>query len=71
MCSSSAARYTRRGSISRVVAVAMSTELDCNTGVCLALLGRHYKRIAGHATNILTGLIMPVHKLDYLDEAYR
>jgi hypothetical protein len=31
-------------------------------------MGRHYKRSAGHATNVLTGLTMPIHALDYFDE---
>lgn len=32
-------------------------------------LGAHYhKRLQGHALNVLSSLIMPLHKLDYFDE---
>lgn len=30
---------------------------------------RFYKRIAAHVLNILTSVVMPLHKLDYYDEA--
>jgi len=34
-----------------------------------AVLGsRYYKRIASHLLNLLTGVVMPLHKLDYYDE---
>lgn len=33
-----------------------------------ALLARYLKRITAHAVNVLTSLVMPVHRLDYYDE---
>jgi phosphate uptake regulator len=36
-----------------------------------AVLGtRYYKRIGGHLLNVLTSVVMPLHKLDYYDEKY-
>ena len=29
---------------------------------------RFYKRIGAHLLNILSGVVMPLHKLDYYDE---
>lgn len=34
----------------------------------LVLMTRFYKRITGHTTNILSSVIMPLHKIDYFDE---
>ena len=36
--------------------------------VARALLYRYLKRITGHAMNVLTSLVMPVHRLDFYDE---
>ncbi len=36
--------------------------------VSLTLGTRFYKRMAGHLLNLLSGVIMPLHKLDYFDE---
>ena len=37
-----------------------------------AVLGaRHYKRIGAHVLNILSSVVMPLHKLDYYDESNR
>lgn len=36
--------------------------------VSLTLGTRFYKRISGHLLNLLSGVIMPLHKLDYFDE---
>jgi phosphate transport system protein len=38
------------------------------TTVVLALGARFYKRIGGHVLNLLSGVIMPLHKLDYFDD---
>ena len=35
-----------------------------------ARLVRHYKRVAAHLLNVLSGIVMPLHKLDYYDEEY-
>ena len=34
----------------------------------LCLTARFYKRITGHTCNILSSVVMPVHKIDYFDE---
>jgi phosphate uptake regulator len=43
---------------------------DVNAGLALdlALAARYYKRIAGHLLNLLSSVLVPLHKLDYLDE---
>lgn len=52
-----------------VVAVAES-DFDADVAVKIAVGARLYKRIEGHHMNVLTGVIMPLHKLDYFDEDY-
>ncbi len=42
--------------------------LDSAVAVDMALGTRYYKRIAGHLLNLLSSVLMPLHKLDYLDE---
>ncbi len=34
----------------------------------LVLATRYYKRIGGHVLNILSSVVMPLHKIDYYDE---
>ncbi len=34
----------------------------------LVLGARYYKRIGGHVLNVLSSVVMPLHKLDYFDE---
>jgi len=41
---------------------------DATTVTSLVLGTRYYKRIGGHVLNILSGVTMPLHKLDYYDE---
>ena len=41
---------------------------DAATTTTLILGTRYYKRIASHLMNILSGVVMPLHKLDYYDE---
>lgn len=36
--------------------------------VARALLFRYFKRITAHAMNVLTSLVMPLHRLDFYDE---
>jgi len=38
------------------------------TAVSLALGARYYKRFEGHLLNILSSVVMPLHKLDFFDE---
>lgn len=41
---------------------------DSSTTTSLVLMTRFYKRIIGHTNNILSSVIMPLHKIDYFDE---
>jgi phosphate transport system protein len=41
---------------------------SARTAVKLALASRFYGRIAGHVLNLLSGVVMPLHRLDYHDE---
>jgi phosphate transport system protein len=43
---------------------------SCEAGVTVAqVLGtRYYKRIGGHVLNVLSSVVMPLHKVDYYDE---
>ena len=50
--------------ISRVAA----SSYDAATTTAMVLAARYYKRIESHLLNILTGVVMPLHKLDYFDE---
>lgn len=43
-------------------------EYDAATTTTMVLATRYYKRIEGHLLNILSGVVMPLHKLDYYDE---
>jgi phosphate uptake regulator len=45
-----------------------SDDLPANQAVARALLIRFLKRITAHAVNVLTSLVMPVHRLDFYDE---
>ena len=44
------------------------SEVGTSEAVARALLYRYLKRISGHAMNVLTSLVMPVHRLDFYDE---
>lgn len=46
-----------------------ASDYDAATTVTLVLATRYYKRIQSHLVNILSGVVMPLHKLDYYDEA--
>jgi phosphate uptake regulator len=41
---------------------------DAGTATALVLGARYYKRIGGHVLNVLSSVVMPVHKVDYYDE---
>lgn len=43
------------------------SNLPTSRAVPLALAARHYKRIQKHLTNALTTLVMPLHKVDYVE----
>jgi phosphate uptake regulator len=41
---------------------------DARTATAVVLATRYYKRIGGHVLNILSSVVMPLHKVDYYDE---
>ena len=41
---------------------------DACTATALALGTRYNKRIGGHVLNVLSSVVMPIHKIDYDDE---
>ena len=41
---------------------------DTGTTTALVLATRYYKRIGGHLLNVVSSVVMPVHKVDYFDE---
>lgn len=41
---------------------------DGDTTTVLVLATRFYKRIGGHVLNVLSSVVMPLHKIDYYDE---
>ena len=41
---------------------------DPGTTTAIVLGARYYKRIGGHLINVLSSVVMPLHKLDYYDE---
>lgn len=43
-------------------------EYDAARTTSLVLGARYYKRIGSHMLNVLSGVVMPLHKLDYYDE---
>ena len=42
---------------------------DARTTTALVLGTRFYKRIGAHVVNVLSSVVMPLHKLDYYDES--
>jgi phosphate uptake regulator len=44
------------------------SDQDASTTVALVLGARYYKRIGGHLLNVLSSVVMPLHKIDYYDE---
>ena len=47
--------------------IAQSTH-DASATAALVLGVRYYKRIGGHVLNLLSSVVMPLHKVDYYDE---
>jgi phosphate transport system protein len=43
-------------------------DYSADSTVSLVLGTRYYKRIQAHLLNVLSGVVMPLHKLDYFDE---
>ena len=51
-----------------LVVRAANSSYDSRTTVAVVLGTRYYKRIGGHVLNILSSVVMPLHKIDYYDE---
>lgn len=45
-----------------------ASQHGARTTTALVLTTRYYKRIGGHLLNILSSVVMPLHKIDYYDE---
>jgi len=52
----------------RLVTKVAQSSYDAATAVAIVLATRYYKRIEGHVLNILSSVVMPLHKVDYYDE---
>ncbi|SVB67734.1 uncharacterized protein METZ01_LOCUS220588 [marine metagenome] len=52
----------------KLVARIAGSSYDAATTTSMLLGARYYKRIESHLLNVLSGIVMPVHKLDYYDE---
>jgi len=44
------------------------SDYNARTTTATVLAARFYKRIGGHVLNVLTSVVMPMHKIDYYDE---
>ena len=44
------------------------SDYDASAATALVLGTRYYKRIGGHVLNVLSSIVMPIHKIDYYDE---
>ena len=44
------------------------SDYDARAATVLVLGTRYYKRIGGHVLNVLSSIVMPLHKIDYYDE---
>jgi len=51
-----------------LIARVARSDYDARTVTALALGIRYYKRIGGHVLNVLSSIVMPIHKIDYYDE---
>ena len=52
----------------RLIGRVARSQHDAATTTTLVLGARYYKRIQAHLLNILSAVVMPLHKLDYFDE---
>jgi phosphate transport system protein len=46
------------------------SDLKADQATSMVLLTRFHKRLTSHLANILTSVVMPVHKVDFFDEKY-
>lgn len=54
----------------QLISSVAASNLDAGIAVDMALATRYYKRISGHLLNLLSSVIMPLHKLDYFEERH-
>ena len=52
----------------RLLARIAQLDYDAGKTTALVLGARYYKRIGGHLLNVLSSVVMPLHKVDYYDE---
>lgn len=52
----------------QLVAKIAASDLPAGTAVKMAVAVRFFKRIESHLLNIISSVIMPLHKIDYFDE---
>ena len=45
------------------------SDFNASQTTAMVLLTRFWKRVGGHLVNILSSVVMPLHKVDYYDEA--
>jgi len=44
------------------------SDYDASTATATVMAARFYKRLGAHSMNVLSSVVMPLHKLDYYDE---
>ncbi len=52
----------------RLVVKLAGSDLSTSEAISMVLLTRFYKRIGAHLVNILSSVVMPLHKVDFFDE---
>ena len=67
-----AALITRGRAVNRrcdqLISGIAGSDYNAATATSMVLGSRYYKRIGSHLLNVLSGVVMPLHKLDYYDE---
>lgn len=58
--------YARR--CDNLLSMIAASDYKADLATATALGARYYKRIGGHILNILSSVVMPLHKVDYYDE---
>ena len=54
----------------RLLVELAKTKFGASKTTSMVLLTRFYKRLGAHALNIISSVLMPVHKVDFIDEKY-
>ena len=54
----------------RLLVELAKTKFGASKTTAMVLLTRFYKRLGAHALNIISSVLMPVHKVDFIDEKY-